>query len=122
MKKLSEHFDEDEFKCPHCGEVKVNPVLVETLEDIRKYTDIPMKITSGYRCAAHNAAVGGKPSSAHLAGDAADFAVFSDKDRFKFLEAIFIYGPVRIGIGKDFIHVDVSLTLPHEVVWAYGND
>lgn len=130
MGDLSAHFSKSEFACrvnglpcPHCGGMAVvHPALIEALEDIREFAGIPIQITSGYRCAAHNAAVGGKPNSAHLLGEAADFWVSGDKDRFKFLEAAFIYGPMRIGIGKEFIHVDVSHTLPSEVAWLYGGE
>jgi len=129
-KQLSAHFNEDEFRCkvdgkpcPHCGgQVVVHPALLSTLEDIREFAGIPIQITSGYRCAKHNAEVGGKLNSAHLLGEAADFWVSGDKDRFKLLEAAFVYGPLRIGIGKDFVHVDVSHTLPTEVCWMYGGE
>jgi zinc D-Ala-D-Ala carboxypeptidase len=121
MGDLSAHFSLSEFRCPcGCNQVVVHPALIETLEDIREFAGIPIQITSGYRCRAHNAAVGGKPNSAHLLGEAADFWVSGDKDRFKLLEAAFVYGPMRIGIGKEFIHVDVSHTLPSEVCWLYG--
>jgi uncharacterized protein YcbK (DUF882 family) len=119
---LSAHFDESEFLCPDCGagKGKISPALIETLEDIREFAGIPIQITSGYRCPTRNASVGGKPDSAHLTGEAADFWVSGDRDRFKFLEAIFIYGPTRCGIGKDFLHIDVSHTLPNEACWLYG--
>ena len=123
----SKFFKLEEFRCkvngkpcPHCnGSVIVVPTLIEVLETIREYAGIPVQITSGYRCAAHNAEVGGKPNSAHLTGEAADFFVSGNKDRFKFIEAIAFYGPTRYGIGSDFIHVDVSATLPQEVAWGY---
>ena len=121
MGDLSAHFSLDEFRCPcGCNQVVVHPALIDTLENIREFAGIPIQITSGYRCTAHNAAVGGKPNSAHLLGEAADFWVSGDKDRFKFIEAIAFYGPVRYGLGSDFIHVDVSHTLPTEVCWLYG--
>jgi uncharacterized protein YcbK (DUF882 family) len=59
------------------------------------------------------------PQSAHLTGEAADFFVSGNRDRFKFIEAIVHYGPTRYGIGRDFLHVDVSKTLPLEVTWGY---
>jgi uncharacterized protein YcbK (DUF882 family) len=121
MGDLSAHFSLDEFRCScDCNQVIVVPALIEVLEDLREFSGVPIQITSGYRCAKHNAAVGGKPNSAHLTGEAADFWVSGDKDRFKFLEAFFIYGGLRIGIGKDFLHVDVSHDLPNEVCWLYG--
>ena len=127
MGKLSEHFTTEELRCggktpcPLCGgKCDIKPELLEVLESIREFSGLPIQITSGYRCAAHNVEVGGKPSSAHLTGEAADFWVSGDKDRFKFLEAIFTYGPIRVGVGADFLHVDVSHTLPGEVCWLYG--
>jgi uncharacterized protein YcbK (DUF882 family) len=128
MGDLSAHFSLDEFRCkangqpcPHChGSVIVVPALIDALESIREFSGLPIQITSGYRCAKHNASLpNSSPVSAHLTGEAADFWVSGDKDRFKFLEAIFTYGPARVGIGKDFIHVDVSHALPSEVCWLY---
>jgi len=52
---------------------------VEMLERIRAYLskladkDVPIKLTSGYRCLALNAAVGGKGASDHTRAQAADW-------------------------------------------------
>lgn len=123
MGDLSAHFSTSEFRCKcGCGQVIVHPALIELLESIREFAGIPIQITSGYRCAEHNAAVGGVPSSAHTTGEAADFFVSGNIDRFRFMEAFFLYGGLRLGIGKDFLHVDTSQTLPNEVVWLYGSE
>jgi hypothetical protein len=48
----------------------------DTLEKIRTLLgDLPVVISSGYRCPELNAAVGGAANSAHLYGAAADFTV-----------------------------------------------
>jgi uncharacterized protein YcbK (DUF882 family) len=129
MPKLSEHFTVEEMRCggtagpcPLCGgKCDIKPALLEVLESIREFSGVPIIITSGYRCAAHNATLpDASPNSAHLTGEAADFFVSGNKDRFKFIEAIAFYGPVRYGLGSDFIHVDVSSSLPTEVCWLYG--
>lgn len=120
MGDLSAHFSRHEFRCPCCGRAEVAPRLIEVLEGIRSWAGIPMTITSGFRCPAHNAAVGGKPDSAHLRGEAADFFVSGSIDRFRLLEGAFMGDALRIGIGADFIHVDVSIDLPKEVCWLYG--
>ena len=123
MGDLSPHFSTDEFRCKHCGEIiPISPDLLDYLESIREFSGFPIIITSGYRCPDHNAAVGGAPGSAHLTGEAADFAVHSDHERFRFLEAIFLYGPIRCGVYPSWIHIDVSKGLPGEVTWVGGID
>ena len=47
--------------------------LAEGLEQVRALTGFPLEISSGYRCPALNAAVGGSATSQHLQGRAADF-------------------------------------------------
>ena len=47
--------------------------LAHVLEDVRALTGKPLRILSGYRSSAVNAAVGGSPSSYHCDGCAADF-------------------------------------------------
>lgn len=73
MGDLSEHFSAREFAC-HCGcggtNVQVN--LIQALEEVRALVDTPIYITSGFRCEAHNKAVGGARKSYHRHGVAAD--------------------------------------------------
>jgi uncharacterized protein YcbK (DUF882 family) len=47
---------------------------VDVLERVRAITGDPLAIVSGYRCPAHNKAVGGAIASQHLLGTAADIA------------------------------------------------
>lgn len=47
--------------------------LCVELEKVRTLTGKPLKIQSGYRCAALNTVVGGQPTSYHMVGCAADF-------------------------------------------------
>ena len=44
------------------------------LQPLRDAWGKPLKVNSGYRCKALNAAVGGVPTSQHLKGEAADIA------------------------------------------------
>jgi len=120
-RRLSDHFSEKEMTCRcGCGKVNVNPRLITALEAIRaRAGGRPMIIVSGSRCESHNIAEGGKPNSAHLTGEAADIrAVFGD-DKYRIIEAALHIGILRVGIGRSFIHVDVSRTLPQGVVWLY---
>jgi zinc D-Ala-D-Ala carboxypeptidase len=47
--------------------------LADTLTDVAKLLGAPLTITSGFRCATLNAAVGGVEDSQHISGQAADF-------------------------------------------------
>lgn len=76
-KRLSQNFFLDEFECK-CGcdmpeDVEDNiRKIAQRLEAIRRAAAMPLTITSGYRCPAHNASEGGSKHSYHLVGLAAD--------------------------------------------------
>lgn len=108
MAKLSEHFDENEFRCRCCGVVKVDPMLVAKLECLRSAIgNRPIFVNSGYRCPKHNKAVGGAEKSFHMQGKAADIRVSVDMGELaKMSDRVFLKGGV--GIYKTFIHVDVA--------------
>ena len=102
-KKLSPNFTVYEFRC----------------RDGSK----PVTITSGYRTAAHNTAVGGAKSSQHLLGRAADIQV-QDTDPL----AVAAYAeslmpgwggvgryPVKPGRARGWVHVD---TRPNKSRWT----
>ena len=73
---LSRSFRVREFACRDGSDpLFVDSALVQLLQSIRDHFGAPVVITSGYRTAAHNAAVGGSKSSQHVLGKAADFWV-----------------------------------------------
>lgn len=47
-------------------------LCLHVLEPMREGLGAPLSVTSGYRCESLNALVGGKPSSQHVRGEAAD--------------------------------------------------
>lgn len=71
------HFQKSEFACKcGCGFDGINYKLVDILERIRShFGDKPIIITSGCRCAKHNANVGGVQGSRHVLGKGADFYI-----------------------------------------------
>ena len=80
------HFARGEMRCPCCGRGAVALALVLALEDVRTLFGGPVVIASGWRCAAHNARVGGHPQSRHLVGCAVDVAPRpSEADRWEAL-------------------------------------
>lgn len=75
-KQLSPAFRVREFRCRDGTDtILIDEGLVVLLQCIREHFGKPVHITSGYRTAEHNAAVGGSKSSQHLLGRAADFYV-----------------------------------------------
>ncbi len=106
--QLSPNFRADEFACTGktcCNIFKVDEKLVTFLQQIREHFAVPVSITSGYRCAKRNKAVGGTSGSQHLKGKAADIIVKGVKpaEVAAFAESIGILG---IGLYDSFVHID----------------
>jgi len=104
--RLTENFALAEFACRCCGAVRVDPELVQKLQQLRDRIGKPIAITSGYRCPAHNRAVGGAAQSQHMYGAAADITVkgMAPATVADHAEAIGFGG---IGRYSTFTHVDV---------------
>ena len=107
--KLSEHFDSSEFEC-HCGKCAMPAIdsdLLELLEIVRSHFGKPVGITSGYRCEAHNKAVGGAKNSQHCQGIAADITVkgITPSVVHEFLSEI-LDGRGGLGLYSGWVHVD----------------
>ena len=108
MINLSSHFNDMEFACScGCGEKKVASSLIRLLEKIRRHFGVPVKVTSGKRCATWNEAVGGSKTSQHLLGKAADIRVegVSPGAVANYVDSLCCDG----GLGRyhTFTHVDV---------------
>jgi uncharacterized protein YcbK (DUF882 family) len=116
---LSRHFSRHEFECScGCGFDQVQDELVVRLEKVRENFG-PLTINSGCRCDLHNRRVGGSPTSSHLCGLAVDLGCSNSLSRFNLLRFLLAEGFQRIGIGRDFIHVDRDLGKPKSLIWLY---
>ena len=109
----SKYFSEAETQCHcGCGGNKVNPLLLEKLDELREMIGGPLELSCAYRCPEHNAEVGGEPNSQHLLGNAADVLV-PDFDHCNTVDQLAWYaeqvGFDGIGIypEDEFVHVDV---------------
>ena len=114
-RKLSPSFTVREFRCRDGTDtVLVDEGLVVLLQCIREHFGKAVTITSGYRTAAHNTAVGGSKSSQHLLGRAADIQVtgVSPDAVAAYAESLMpTWGgvgryPVKAGRAKGWVHVD----------------
>ena len=113
------YFNRDEFKCHHCDRNKIDEEFIDLLDDARENAGIPFVINSGYRCPIHNMAVGGSPTSSHLKGCAVDILATDDEQRMKIVASLVGYGFSRIGIAKNFIHVDDDKNKNPVRMWVY---
>lgn len=111
------NFQIREFRCPCCGQVEVSPRLLVALEDLRvRIGHLPIIVTSGYRCLAHNQEVGGSSRSLHLKGQAADIVVhgFSPDTLYEFARLVPAFRDGGIGRypKRGHLHVDVRVNGP----------
>ena len=118
------YFDDKEFLCK-CGRLEcdaltvVSPILLSQLNILRNLYGRPLTINSGLRCEFWNDKEGGVKDSEHLAGDAADIPCSNGKDRYELVRKAFEAGFERIGVGKTFVHLDVSPSKVAGVIWLY---
>tara|TARA_R100000005_G_C4967455_1_gene181707 strand:+ start:94 stop:447 length:354 start_codon:yes stop_codon:yes gene_type:complete len=115
------YFVLDEFDSPDLpgsGEF-MNQDFLDLLEKARERAAVPFRITSGYRSEKHNKDVGGVPNSSHRYGLAADISCANSTRRFLIIEALLHVGFTRIGIADTFIHVDLSMDKPQNLIWTY---
>lgn len=137
MYRLSEHFTLEEFLySPVADRLGINNILLPgidmyevnnlqllcscTLEPIRRFLDIPVIITSGYRCPRLNEEVGGVDDSAHVEGMAADFTFRDFKSRWFDVVILLVSSPHipfdQLIIYDAFIHVSLSPRKRRQVV------
>lgn len=123
-RQLAPGFKVREFRCRDGSDaIMIDQTLVVLLQAIREHFGKAVVITSGYRTATHNTAVGGSKSSQHLLGKAADIQVADTT-----VEAVAAYAesllpgwggvgryPVKAGRAKGWVHVD---TRPNKSRWT----
>lgn len=123
-KRLSANFRVREFACRDGSDpVFVDSGLVDLLQAVRDHFGRAVTVTSGYRTAAHNAAVGGTAHSQHLYGRAADIRVADTT-----VEQVAAYAetllpgtggigryPPKAGRPRGWVHLD---TRPDKSRWT----
>tara|TARA_R100001440_G_scaffold30397_1_gene48783 strand:- start:198 stop:617 length:420 start_codon:yes stop_codon:yes gene_type:complete len=119
------YFNYNEFDSPdqvNSG-YKMCPSFLLNLERAREKAGVPFVINSGYRTEKHNKKVGGVVDSTHtkIPCRACDIRVTNNNNRYKILKSLLDCQFNRIGIAKNFIHVDMSLDTKKSplIIWTY---
>lgn len=128
---LTQHFTLDEFVMSQTAVRRginnaptdlIIPVLkrtAETLEVVRQLLGKPIVISSGYRCAELNAAVGGSKKSMHMTGQAVDFTCPSFGTPYRIVDALMqshlVYDQLIYEFGA-WVHLGVSDTPRKQVL------
>ena len=123
------HFSRSELQC-HCGcsKMLMDDGFMKKLEELRKAFGKPMRVSSAYRCATHNAKVSKTGRNGpHTTGQAVDILV-SGEDAYELLYYAVGFGFGGLGVSQRgphanrFIHLDRLESLssrPRPRVWSY---
>lgn len=121
MNTVLRYFTQSDFdQCtPSCMLEDMNPTFMELLDSARHIAKIPFIPTSGFRSEIWEREQGRDGTSSHTKGLAIDLKADNSVTRFKIINALISIGLNRIGIGKNFIHVDMDKDKPSKVIWHY---
>lgn len=123
---IPKYFQESEFKAcvPSCSMSDMSPDLLYYLDAIRACCGFPLYLTSAYRSVEYEKKKGRAGTSSHCKGLAVDIICTDSVKRAKLIGIICEKAdlckeyPVRIGIGKTFLHIDIDMDKP-SCIWLY---
>jgi len=112
--QLTENLNTRELDCKcshdHCNRTLVHADVAPKFEELRSILgDIPLTITSGFRCSHHNYDVGGKDLSRHTAGMAIDIKCPDGVNFERFYRACCAVFPFTLAYRNlKFCHCDID--------------
>ena len=98
---------------------QMDVAFLNKLTKAREIASIGFKITSGYRTPDHNEKVGGVSNSSHTLGHAVDIYAPTSRQKYIIINALLQAGFNRIGVAKNFIHVDDDPSKNEDVIFTY---
>ena len=101
---------------------KMNPKLLEKLDQLREAYGYPIKLTSTYRSPDHPIEAKKEKPGEHSHGAAVDIACVGGEATFKLVKAAIKVGFRRIGISRknNFVHVGIGYPgAPETTIWTY---
>ena len=121
---MYKYFTEDELKCSHTGECKMDKAFMKVLDEIREECGFAFVITSAYRSPKHPIEAKKSRPGAHASGKAVEILVHMEQ-AYKVVEVALRFGIKRIGVsqkgdvGARFIHLDMEETRAAPRIWSY---
>lgn len=107
---ISDNFYLSEFECTSKDHhhVIVDDLLLEKVQKLRSYWNVPISFNSAYRCPQRNEEVGGSEHSYHMLGMAVDIPLrHFPVDIDAVVESALMIGFTGIGKYDNFVHLDV---------------
>jgi len=114
-RKIYRNFSKEEIGCRHCGLIYVSKLAMDRLQLARNILDRPIYVNSACRCEEHNAEVGGKANSYHIAdvkkkivSRAFDIKFVDGSELLELIIIFWLVGFRRFGINwkEKFLHID----------------
>lgn len=111
--------DSELARCvPSCSLKDLQVSLLEAFDTLRAYYGSPIHITSAFRSKEYEKQKGRSGVSSHCKGLAIDIACSDSNQRLKLVISATRAGFRRIGIAKNFIHLDLDSNKP-KCLWLY---
>lgn len=117
---LYRYFCDNEFmRCtPACRIDDMQESFMNRLETARSYSQFPFIITSAFRSVAYEKSKKRSGKSSHTKGIAVDINCRDSFRRLIIVSSLLRAGFRRIGIHRNFIHVDSDIDKP-QCIWLY---
>lgn len=117
----SKYFKDAEFEAcsPHCLREQINDESLQRLDRAREIASTAFVLSSAYRSPDFERKKGRSGKGAHTEGRAFDIRCSDSSKRWCIVFGALAAGFKRIGIAKNFIHLDDSPNLPYPVIWLY---
>lgn len=117
----SKYFKEGEFaRCtPSCSLQDMDQRTMEKLDAVREMAKIPLVLTSAFRSEEWEKAHKRPGTSSHTKGRAVDIRCNTSANRFKIIFCALAVGFRRIGVGKNYVHLDDDPAKSQNVIWHY---
>lgn len=106
---------------PKCEISQVSEELLRVLNTVGLITNSTLVINSAFRSVDYEKSKNRPGTSSHTKGLAVDVQCLNNLDRVRLVCAFLAFGFCRIGIAKNYIHVDIDRD-KQPSLWLYSLD